>query len=162
MRLRNNKLLPEMTRPSIVSGTTASNAASTSGTTTNQTIPTGSTQLSQNSNMVHVLQPVDTPANENVTSQTSQANTSNTVANTTSRSSPAVTTAAQTSQAAGNMFSQNFLNLGNNGRGPYGMPTSSTQTSHTNTTIPPLSNQGENVPFGRSQQTFIQFGSPQQ
>ncbi|AES69616.1 hypothetical protein MTR_3g032260 [Medicago truncatula] len=29
-------------------------------------------------------------------------------------------------------------------------------------TIPPLSNQGENISFGRSQQTFIPFGSPQQ
>ena len=42
------------------------------------------------------------------------------------------------------------------------MPTSSTQTSHTNTTIPPLSNQGENISFGRSQETFIPFGLPQQ
>ncbi|KEH27909.1 hypothetical protein MTR_5g049110 [Medicago truncatula] len=160
-----------MTRPPTVPGTAASNAASASGTATNQTIPTGSTQPSQTSNMAHVIEPVYTLADENVTSQTSQASTSNIMANTTSRGSPAVTAAAQTTQAAGNMFSQRFLNLGNSGRGSYGIPTSSTQTSHTSTlvfpensnmTIPPLSNQGENISFGRSQQAFIPFGSPQQ
>jgi len=153
-----------MTNPPPNPNTTASNAASASGTATNPPGPFGTTQSTQSSTVETMIELVGTTR----AAQTSQAIPTTAMATSTSQAIPTATMAAQTSQA---IPSSGVLNLATGRRMPYGMPTSMMQGLHTNPSassktlnvpLPQQFNPGVSVPFGAPQQSFVPFGSPQQ
>jgi hypothetical protein len=131
MRLRNKKQLPEMTRPPPIPSVAASNAASTSGTTTNPPVSQDSTQSIPSSIIAPELALVGSTTSAQMSSPV------HITASTTAQVSQAIPT-------PGNTSTQGLWDFGTSHRSrPYGMPFS--ESLHAS--MPQIFDPGVSVPY---------------